>query len=271
MSLPRLRLHDGFADTSPDSRSQVCRLQRLLAAHDPELVADGHFGAGTERALRAFQASRRLTVDGVAGPATWAALIGPVDPARLPTGYPMDHPELLADLEAACHLGAAIERIASRTGLLPAVIAALASRESNFGRRLDPAGPAGTSDFGRRPWPHPARRGDRPDDGLGFRRGLLRIDHDRHAFARGPAWPDSEANLRFGAETVAAAERILRQRTTLAARARLRAALAAWNAGLGNVLRALREGLDVDFYTSGRDYARDVLDRAGWFQAHGFD
>jgi hypothetical protein len=237
MPLPPLRLHDGFADTSPAVRNEVCR----------------------------------LAVDGVVGPATWAALVGPVDPARLPTGYPIDHPDLLADLEAACHLGATIERIASRTGLLPAVIAALASRESGFGRRLDPAGPAGTSDFAPRPRPHPERCGDLPDDGLGFRRGLLRIDHDRHAFARGPAWPDSEANLRFGAETVAAAERILRQRTTLAARARLRAALAAWNAGLGNVLRALREGLDVDFYTSGRAFARDVLDRAGWFQAHGFD
>jgi len=35
---------------------------------------DGDFGPVTERALRAFQSSRGLDVDGLAGPATWAAI-----------------------------------------------------------------------------------------------------------------------------------------------------------------------------------------------------
>lgn len=244
----RLRPLDGLAEFSPAFRHHVTQERR-----SPPL---GHVGIGAEDLGR---------------PATWATRIGPIGPERAPSRYPIDHPELVLDLEAACHLGSAIERIASRTGLLPAVIAALASRESGFGRRVDPAGPAGTSDFARRPWPHPERQGDLPDDGLGFRRGLLRIDHDRHAFARGPAWRDAEANLRFGADAVGAARRILRQRTSLAPGGCLRAAIAAWNAGLGNVMRALREGLDVDTATSGRDYAQDVLDRAGFFQAHGFD
>ena len=36
---------------------------------------DGLFGPATRRALTAFQVSRRLIVDGVAGPLTWQALL----------------------------------------------------------------------------------------------------------------------------------------------------------------------------------------------------
>lgn len=38
--------------------------------------ADGDFGSGTESAVREFQKAKRLTVDGVCGPATWAKLLG---------------------------------------------------------------------------------------------------------------------------------------------------------------------------------------------------
>ena len=38
------------------------------------LVADGIFGAKTLAAVRAFQRSRGLQVDGVVGPLTWGAL-----------------------------------------------------------------------------------------------------------------------------------------------------------------------------------------------------
>jgi len=37
--------------------------------------ADGDFGPGTERALKAWQLSNGLTADGVAGPATFAKLL----------------------------------------------------------------------------------------------------------------------------------------------------------------------------------------------------
>ena len=51
----------------------------------------------------------------------------------------------------------------------------------------------------------------------------------------------------------------------------LRGVLAASNCGIGNVMRAVQHGLDLDFYTVGRDYAREVLDPAGFFAAHGWD
>ena len=58
--------------------------------------------------------------------------------------------------------------------------------------------------------------------------------------------------------------------TGLSDREILRAALASYNAGPGRILKALREAKDIDYYTTGRNYSSDVLNRAGWFQAHGW-
>lgn len=44
------------------------------------LRLDGDFGSQTEVVVRAFQAQHRLVADGVVGPRTWAALIGPRTP-----------------------------------------------------------------------------------------------------------------------------------------------------------------------------------------------
>lgn len=52
-----------------DVGEHVKELQRLLG-----LVADGHFGPLTDRALKDYQDANGLIADGVAGPATWAAL-----------------------------------------------------------------------------------------------------------------------------------------------------------------------------------------------------
>jgi len=63
---------------------------------------------------------------------------------------------------------------------------------------------------------------------------------------------------------------VIRRKTNLEGAALLRAALAGYNAGVGNALTAIRDGRDIDFFTAHRDYSADVLNRAGWFQLKGW-
>jgi peptidoglycan hydrolase-like protein with peptidoglycan-binding domain len=65
------------------SRSKhVQRLQAALAGKgfNPGPV-DGEFGPTTERAVREFQRAEGLGVDGIVGPMTWEALLGPAPAA----------------------------------------------------------------------------------------------------------------------------------------------------------------------------------------------
>jgi len=55
-------------------------------------AADGHFGGGTEAAVKAFQKKEQLDVDGIVGPATFRVLFdeeAPADPAI--ASQPLDH------------------------------------------------------------------------------------------------------------------------------------------------------------------------------------
>jgi peptidoglycan hydrolase-like protein with peptidoglycan-binding domain len=53
----------------------VLALQTLLNLRGQDIAIDGDFGDQTDGAVRAFQKAKGLTVDGVAGPPTWAALV----------------------------------------------------------------------------------------------------------------------------------------------------------------------------------------------------
>jgi hypothetical protein len=68
-----------------DSGGFVTAIQGLLRYdHGYDVSVDGYYGPGTEAAVRQFQEANGLTVDGLTGPVTWAALIAPYagDPLR---------------------------------------------------------------------------------------------------------------------------------------------------------------------------------------------
>ena len=57
------------------SGDEVEELQVLLnARYGAGLEADGDFGTKTEAAVKSFQKAHGLTIDGIVGPKTWAAL-----------------------------------------------------------------------------------------------------------------------------------------------------------------------------------------------------
>ncbi|WP_233261420.1 peptidoglycan-binding protein [Vitiosangium sp. GDMCC 1.1324] len=93
--MPSLDISSLQSSTTPrelrlESRGpEVAELQRRLleAGFDPG-ATDGVFGVRTETAVKAFQKSRGLIVDGVVGPQTWSALGVHVEgaPPEIPVG-----------------------------------------------------------------------------------------------------------------------------------------------------------------------------------------
>jgi murein L,D-transpeptidase YcbB/YkuD len=58
-----------------DQQHPVQTLQCLLRSRGRSLTVDGIFGPGTDAAVRAFQQQNGLAIDGIVGLATWSALI----------------------------------------------------------------------------------------------------------------------------------------------------------------------------------------------------
>lgn len=69
---PKYPGHQHSAGARDDAHVRV--IQQRLKDRGWALAVDGRFGTGTARIVRQFQANKHLRVDGVVGPATWAAL-----------------------------------------------------------------------------------------------------------------------------------------------------------------------------------------------------
>jgi hypothetical protein len=266
-------LFDGYDHTSPELRRDVRELQRRLKQTGLPVEPDGYFGRETEAAVIRFQNEHGLDSDGIAGPRTWGKLLGePVaeGAVQFETTYRRDDADMLAQLAAAAPFRAMVGAAAAERQFPAALIAGIGSRESAWGLALKPKGPAGTGDFAKRSFPTALRRGPLPPSG-GYGRGLMQIDFDAHEFARTGAWQDPAQNIRYGCQVLADNRSFFQRRTTLTDKALLRATLAAYNCGAGNVMRALNAGLDVDYFTAHRDYSAETLNRAGFFRMHGWD
>lgn len=176
--------------------------------------------------------------------------------------------ELTRDMSEALKYGTFIKASASAHNLQPSLICAVGSRESNWGLSPDmhPKGPSGTGDWAK-------RHGKLPPDGLGWGRGLMQADYAASDFAKDPSkWPDPRQNIEFGCNELALDLGHYETRFPNISKAnQLKAAIAAYNTGPGNVDHSLSKGRDVDSTTAGGDYSADVLSRAAWFQAKGFD
>jgi len=152
-----------------------------------------------------------------------------------------------------------IREIALSYDLNPAIVAAVISRESGGGRLLGKWGsPKDTGDKGH------GRGLMQADDR--YWKGLLNLD------AKGgeeDAWRYPAFNIAFGCWLLSNNFEYFKSQN-LEKSVAAPAAIAAYNCGRTNVNKALAAGKDIDAYTTGHDYSRDVIERARWLTNHGW-
>jgi hypothetical protein len=163
-----------------------------------------------------------------------------------------------AELQEATKYQDDISDASTQYNVARELIYAVGSRESAWGLTLKPKGPSGTGDWGR-------RNGQMPPDGLGWGRGLMQIDYAAHEFARTGNWRDPHDNIFYGCEELSSDIEFF-AKAAYPNVDPVRAGVAAYNCGRGNVVKAINAGQDVDQYTTGHDYSRDVVRRADWFR-----
>lgn len=170
---------------------------------------------------------------------------------------------------------------AAKHGISESLLFAVLDRESEGSEALRPKGAAGTGDWTARTghwlrephvrvvtelppgWHAPKdHNGDVipgpyaiPEDGQGWGRGLMQHDFESSLLFD---WRDPAVNVDRGAKLLA---------ELLAEFPRApRSAIASYNCGPQRVRDAILAGLDVDRYTTGRDYSADVMRRAAGFR-----
>lgn len=80
VNYPQLKYQDGIKGTSSTKKEKqkyvkIMQERLNLYGAKPALEIDGKFGTKTLAAVKAFQKSKKLKVDGICGPKTWAALM----------------------------------------------------------------------------------------------------------------------------------------------------------------------------------------------------
>lgn len=75
-SQPTLKLYSGYSSSGMGHlRDAVMQLQTLLnTLINAGLTVDGFFGPLTETAVKSFQSSQGIQIDGIVGPVTWSRL-----------------------------------------------------------------------------------------------------------------------------------------------------------------------------------------------------
>ena len=96
---------------------EATTLQVFLQASGYDVVPDGNFGLGTEKALKQFQQDNGLIVDGVAGEKTWTTLFA-------------KHPDLLTTMSAKWLSQADISNFADSNRLTVPLVRAVYAVES---------------------------------------------------------------------------------------------------------------------------------------------
>jgi hypothetical protein len=122
------------------------------------------------------------------------------------------------------------------------VLAGIMCRESAGGYALQPPGPAGVGDGGHG-------------------HGLMQID-DRSFpdFCASSLWQDPQSNIDFGAKVLAEKRTYMISHTVnLGDVVVERCAIAGYNCGAARVVQALKGGLDIDWFTTQRNYSKEVL------------
>lgn len=146
----------------------------------------------------------------------------------------------------------AVIRVAGEEGVSPFILVAIMERETQSGtaKALDKPGPGGRGDFGHG-------------------HGLMQID-DRSfgPWLRSNNWADPYVNIKKGAQVYKGKLAYIRSKVPgLSESEYVRAAIAAYNTGEGNVVKSLKAGRDVDSTTAHGNYSADVLTKIATAEA----
>jgi len=257
MGRPTLRLYDGYSHTSPHLKDDVKELQTLLRGYGYRVRVDGEYGPYTENVVRLFQKAKGMTSDGVVGPYTWSILLKKAAPKDKETTFQTSYSKwdrtLLQQLEEVKKYEKIVKKVAAKYGIPAAVIAGIGSRESHWGLALTPPGPGGTGDHGHG-------------------RGLLQVDDRWHVpFVQSGKWAEAKENIIYGCAVLKnCMDYFVKKADWEMSFKLIKAGVAGYNCGPRRAWDGYRMGYGVDYYTTGRNYSKDVLERAGWFQLHGW-